>query len=178
VQGVTLFRLADAVGLSQQQAAAALGLARTQTNLWAQGKRSIPDRHLPKLLELVGQAAGAALATLDAEPSRPGGRLQEALTRERALRKETILTLCEAVRMELKEDAGMGPTTMVAATLTALGKFVGMSEEELWKGNTPAELVEKESQFHEAVTLWQRLAPLERVLERGKRASCVEGIAP
>ena len=162
MQGVTLFRLADAVGVSQYQAAAALGLARTQTNLWAQGKRHIPDAHLPTLLTLVGQAADAALDALDAEPR----RLREEFTQESAQRKKTILALCRDVHMELLESIGMGPSAAVASSLEALSKYVGMSADELRKGDTPGELVQEAARFYEAAKLLQRLEPLERILKR------------
>ena len=167
MQGVTLFRLADAVGMSQNQAATALGLTRTQTHLWAHGQRPIPDAHLPKLLELIGQAADAMLAQLDADPA----SLREDFTQERTQRKAMILALCEDVRMELLESAGVGPTTMVAGDLAALSKFIGMKAEELRKGNTPAELMEKVSRLYEDVKLLKRLEPLQRVLDRGKSVS-------
>jgi hypothetical protein len=167
VQGVTLFQLADAVGVSQYKAAAVLGLARTQTNLWAQGKRPVPDAHLPKLLELIGQAADTTLAKLDAESS----SLREGFTQERAQRKAAIVALCEDLRMEVLEHAGVGPTAMAAGSLTALGKFMGMRPEELRKGDTPTELLEEASRLYEAAKLLRRLQPLERVLDREKSAS-------
>jgi DNA-binding transcriptional regulator YdaS (Cro superfamily) len=167
MQGVTLFQLADVVGVSQYKAAAVLGLARTQTNLWAQGRRPVPDAHLPKLLELIGQAADAKLAKLDTEPP----SLREDFTQERTQLKATILALCKDVRMELLESAGAGPTAMVAGSLAALSKYTGMNAEELRKGNTPAELVEKASRLYEAAKLLRRLQPLEQVLDRENSAS-------
>ena len=97
MQGVTLFRLADAVGLSQCGIAAFLGLARTQTHLWARGKKPIPNAHLSELLALVGQAADAALGALDERPE----SLSEALAGSRVQTRATITGLCEDLRMEL-----------------------------------------------------------------------------
>jgi transcriptional regulator with XRE-family HTH domain len=171
MHGVTIFRLADALGISQNQAATALGLTRSQAHLWAHGKRPIPEAHIAPLLEMVGQAADAELAALDAEPPEPGERVREALTQERSQLKATILALCEDVRMELLERAGLGPTAMVAGDLAGLNKFIGMHPEELLKGNAPAELMERVSRLYENVKLLQRLKPLQRVLDRGKSAS-------
>jgi transcriptional regulator with XRE-family HTH domain len=167
VYGVKLFQLAEALGITQNQAATALGLARTQTHLWAHGKRAIPEVHLEKLLEMVGQAADAALEKLDAESS----TLREEFSGERSQLKDTILSLCEDVRMEMLERAGVGPTAMVAGSLAALSKFTGMNPEEFRKGDTPIELMAEATRLFQAAQLLQRLEPLERVLERGKRAS-------
>lgn len=170
MQGVTLFRLADAVGVSQYHVAAVLGLARTQTNLWARGKKSIPEAHLPMLLNLVGQATDAALDALDAHPE----GLAEAFTGTRAQTKAAILALCEDLRMELLEDAGAGPSAMVAGSLVSLSKYVGMRPEDLRKGDTPAELVQEATRLVGAAKLLQRLEPLQRILDRESSTSTQE----
>lgn len=169
MQGVTLFRLAHAVGVSQYHVAALLGLARTQTNLWARGKKPIPGAHLVTILSLVGQAADAALSALDAQPE----SLEEALTGAgaRAQTKAVITSLCEDLRMELLEDVGAGPSAMVAGSLGALSKYVGMRPEDLRKGDTPAEVVQEATRLLEAAKLLQRLEPLQRILDRESSTS-------
>jgi transcriptional regulator with XRE-family HTH domain len=167
VLGVKLFHLAEALGITQNKAATALGLARTQTHLWAHGKRPIPEAHLEKLLQMVGQAADTELAALDAEPS----TLREEFSGERSQLRDMILSLCEDVRMEMLERAGVGPTAMVAGSLAKLSKFIGMHPEEFRKGDTPVELMAEATRLFQAAQLLQRLEPLERVLERGKSVS-------
>lgn len=165
--GGVLFRLAEAVGLSQYRVAQCLGVARTQTNIWKQGHRAIPDDRLPVLLTIVGQAVDAALAAIDAEPP----SLREAITRERAQRKATILALCKDLSMELLEHSGVGPSAMVCGSLASLKKFEDMTPEELRKGDTPAELVEAATRLVEATKLFQRLEPLQRILDRESSTS-------
>jgi DNA-binding transcriptional regulator YdaS (Cro superfamily) len=158
------------VGVSQYHVAALLGLARTQTNLWARGKKPIPDTHLSMLLTLVGQAADAALDALDAHPE----SLAEAFTGARAQTKAAITSLCEDLRMELLEDVGAGPSAMVAGSLDSLSKYVGMRPEDLRKGDTPAEVVQEATRLLEAAKLLQRLEPLQRILDRESSTSTQE----
>lgn len=73
--------------------------------------------------------------------------------------------------MELLESAGVGPSVMVAGSLASLSTYGGMSPEDLRKGDTPAELVEAATRLVEAAKLFQRLEPLQRILDRESSTS-------
>jgi hypothetical protein len=69
VKVVSLFHLLEFFGIEQREVQEALGVTKTATSLWANGKRPMPDKHVPAFIEFLDQVMDKRYASAKGYPN-------------------------------------------------------------------------------------------------------------